>query len=1177
MNIKQTVLVVGAVILAFGWARPLFAQGNLGTISGSVLDTSGAVVPGVEIVVTDVKRGVKQNLVATDAGSYRVGNLNPGLYRLQAEKPGFKRFVAEDVTVLTGSTTTVDVTLEVGAVSDSVTVSGQIALLNTTSAEVSTPLTEKLYLDLPLSITSRSVSGTGRRQIEQFLSLTPGTGAADPDNLWGKRFNGAPSLMNEVLIDGGAATGPINGGVIETNSPPYESMEEFKVQTVIPPPEFGNGMAVQNFTMRSGTNAYHAKAYEFLRNDDFDSRNFFKGLKAKQRMNEFGFAGGGPLVIPKLYDGHNRTFFYGVFENYIFRGASPTAPTYTVPTSEMKKGDFSILLRPDVGPIPVYDPATANTDPATGRQVRQPFAGNVIPTSRIVPQAAFWLPYIATPNRPNIVFFQNYAANTDGPKDEKNWSGKGDHNINDRQRISVSYWWMRSSNTGSEDTGEIYNGKPPQSVNLRRGGGLRVRHTWTIGPRLINEGIFSYTRLDQQATCGDHGEDLGDKSNPMGIPNLEQYWPKGSPTFRTIGPGQNYWRSGGALYGCQRWGNGLNRGQKQWMFQGGDNISYLRGKHTLKLGFDLRKDYIQDRFASSGFITFSSTQTSLNLAPRTGDPFASMLLGLADQVQLNGPQNKVGYLRDALALYWQDEWKVTPKLTMNYGLRYNLPYPTVEEDDLMSGFDPNLPNPGAAGRPGALLFLGNGPGRNGQRSFPGVRGSRHQFAPRVGFAYSLNPKTVFRLGYGITFAFGNATAMGTNVGGEPFQVGLAGLGVNLFSPDNGLSPAMDLTQGLPRETRKLPITDPTQLLNAGINQWDPNSGLEPYMQQWTFSIQRQLPGKFYLDAAYVGQKGTRLPSSLENVNQLPVSLLSLGPLLTQPFDSPAAVAAGIQAPYTGFRGTVGQALRPFPQYLDVSTRFGSAGQSKYQALQAKVNRTVGPLNLLTSYTLSKNLSNVGGSGFASGASNAGAADIANLELEKAIEPGDALHLLTMAWVYELPVGRGKHFASGASRPLNLLVGGWQLSATHRYQSGRILSISGGNIVPIFNKAVRPDRVAGVPAQLADCSNVQIGASSHLNPAAFRNNSPYSIPTAARTISDYRGCGYLTEDVSLSKRFLLTEKLNLQFRSEFYNVLNRHKFASPSANTNSPGNFGKILDVDAAVQPRTMQFALKVEF
>jgi hypothetical protein len=749
------------------------AQGNLGAIAGTVVDASGAIVPDVQVAITDLRRGIRHSAVATEAGSYRLGSLNPGVYRLEAEKQGFKKFVADQITVLTGSTTTVTVSMEVGAVSESVTVSGQIALLNTTSAEVSTPLTEKLYLDLPLSITSRSVSGTGRRQIEQFLSLTPGTGAADPDNLWGKRFNGAPSLMNEVLIDGGAATGAINGGVIETNSPPYESMEEFKVQTVIPGPEYGNGMAVQNFTMRSGTNEFHAKAYEFLRNDALDSRNFFKGIKAKQRMNEFGFAGGGPVIIPKLYNGRNRTFFYGVFEKYIFRGAAPTAPTYTVPTPEMKRGDFSLLLRPDVGPIPIYDPATSTTD-SSGRQVRQPFAGNVMPEARIVPQAAFWLPYIAAPNRSNVAFFQNYAANTEGPKDEKNWSAKGDHNLNDRQRISFSYWWMSSSNTSSEDTGEIYNGRAPQTVNVRKGGGIRARHTWTISPRIINEGLFSYTRLDQQSTCGANGEDLGNVSNPMGIPNLDQYWPRGSPTFRTIGPGHNYWRAGGALFGCQRWGEDINRGQKQWMYQFGDNLSYLRGKHTFKFGFDARKDYVLDRFASSGFITFSSTQTSLNLAPRTGDPFASMLLGVADQVQLNGPQNKVGYLRTALAMYWQDEWRVTPKLTMNYGVRYNIPFPTVEEDDLLSGFDQNVPNAGAGGRQGALLFLGEGPGRNGERNFPGVRANHHQFAPRLGLAYTLNPKTVLRLGYGITFAFGNATAMGGNVGGEGHPHGAVG-------------------------------------------------------------------------------------------------------------------------------------------------------------------------------------------------------------------------------------------------------------------------------------------------------------------------------------------------------------------------------------------------------------------
>ena len=270
------------------------AQGNLGTISGTVLDSSGSVVPGVAIVVTDTRRGTKRQTMSNDAGAYRFGNLDPSEYSLAAERQGFKKFVANQVTVITGSSTNVTVTMEVGALAESVTVSGQTALLNTSSAEGSTALTEKLYLELPLSITTQSVSGTGRRQIEQFLSLTPGSGASDPDNLWGKRFNGAPSMMNEVLIDGGAATGPTAGGVLETNAPPYESMQEFKVQTVIPPPEYGNGMAIENFTMRSGTNKYHAKAYEFLRNDALDAYDFFQGPQSQAaHESSLGLPAGG--------------------------------------------------------------------------------------------------------------------------------------------------------------------------------------------------------------------------------------------------------------------------------------------------------------------------------------------------------------------------------------------------------------------------------------------------------------------------------------------------------------------------------------------------------------------------------------------------------------------------------------------------------------------------------------------------------------------------------------------------------------------------------------------------------------------------------------------------------------------------------------------------------------------
>jgi len=384
---------------------------------------------------------------------------------------------------------------------------------------------------------------------------------------------------------------------------------------------------------------------------------------------------------------------------------------------------------------------------------------------------------------------------------------------------------------------------------------------------------------------------------------------------------------------------------------------------------------------------------------------------------------------------------------------------------------------------------------------------------------------------------------------------------------------MTLQGGLPPAPFSLPHFDSAYLNGGSPFNWDPNSGLEPYMQQFTFSVQRYLPRHFFVDGTYVGQKGNRLTGNQDNWNQLPASYMTTyGSLLSQPFDSPAAIAASIRAPYPGFTGTVGQALRPFPQYASITPRFDPSGMSWYNALQVQVRKQMGNFQMQLNFTQMKNLSNTRAGQFSnSGGTNV---DTYHLALEKAPVRFESSRTMVLMWLYDLPVGRGKRFASRAHGPVNQVIGGWQLGAIQTYKNGQNLVIAGGVPNPIFNVSFRPNRLSGVPVKLAGCEHPGIGVGPLLNINAFASNNALQLGNAPPLLPE-RGCGWLGEDFNVQKNFPIKESTRFEFRSEFYNLFNRTKWADPSVNINSPATFGRILGVDGRYQARTIQFGLKL--
>jgi hypothetical protein len=524
------------------------------------------------------------------------------------------------------------------------------------------------------------------------------------------------------------------------------------------------------------------------------------------------------------------------------------------------------------------------------------------------------------------------------------------------------------------------------------------------------------------------------------------------------------------------------------------------------------------------------------------------------------PGNRYRYV----AGFVQDDWRATRRLTLNIGLRYDLFFPRSERFDNLSGFDPNLPNPGAGNRLGAIAFLGDGPGRNGRSSFADT--DFMNFGPRVGFAYNLMDRTVLRGGYGIYYAPGNATAglRSSQTFGYGFNVAHV-----VQTPNTGVTPAFQWDQGIPQTFVPPPTIRPDVANGTDVHYIGSGDGRPPYFQNWSFGVQRELPSNVLLEVAYVANKGTRLGNGLVAWNEVDPQYLSRGSLLTQPVNSAAAQAAGIPLPYPGFTGSVQQALRPYPQFLSVINRSNPSGNSTYHSLQAKAEkRMASGLSYLLTYTWSKSLSdsNIQAGGGPSGQTTY------NRRLEKAIGTEDVPHALAISYLYELPFGRGKKFLNRGGA-VDKLVGGWTFTGIHRYQTGKPIVLSMTNSLPLFNGGLRPNVVAGAERQV-EAEEFDPAVDTRINRAAFAAPGPFTFGTAARSYTDLRTFGFLDESLGLIKRTGITERVMLTFRAEFFNVFNRTVFGMPQGNFSNAA-FGRVSS--QANNPRQGQLALRLEF
>ncbi len=1146
---------LAALLLAAG----LNGQLNRGTLTGVLADPSDAVIAQAKITALHLETNIPYSTTSTDSGNYTLPSLPIGRYRVDVEAAGFKRAVRDDVSLTAGATVRLDVTLELGSVAETIEVSAKASSIETETTRVATSITNRLVENLPL------VVGGQIRNVFSLAIIAPETKTANSFRIGGGQGAGWDMLMDGVST--ASASTNYQNERAPISSVPVDAISEFTVETSGMKAEYGRAMGFISFETKSGTNQIHGNLFEFLRNDAFDARGFFAARRPVAKQHDFGGTVGGPLSIPKIYSGRSRTFFFASYEGFRYREGN--RPSFnTIPLPEMYEGDFGKWVTGAGVQIPIYDPASTRPGP-NGTFVRDAFPGNRLPINRFSEVAKRYLgvrPAEMVPNLPGVRnnYFRDEGSFT-FPWNKG--SGRLDHHLGSKGRVSFLYLRGNKEDLTTNPPGlpNPFNGN---SVWSRKNSSGRFSWDRTISSRILNS-----LRVSYQEEAGDlvtinsadpeakWGERLLIKNAPgpdRGMPRLQF---------------TEYTAWSGAAWG-------FDRGRD---FNLANDVSIIKGKHSFKIGGFFSKDHWhgggQHRPNGSFDFSFLATSIPADQSRNTGNAFASFLLGYPGTAGLETPRNVVQIWK-YLGGFFQDDWKLSSKLTLNLGLRYEYTFPVVggaEIDgklDGFSNFDPNVPNPGAGGIPGAFIFSGSGAGRTGSQTM--YDGWHKAVSPRVGIAYAPKPGTVIRIYGGRSFE-----AIKTIAGSTHFE-GLI-LNRDWTSSDSQVNdfPTL-LDRGLP-PWQKPPFIDPTVGNGlASVAFWQrSDSGRPPEFFTWNLDIQRQLPGNGVFTAGYTGTRGTHLTSGMVNINQIsPQYLTDLGPtLLRGNINSAAARAANIRIPYAGFNGTVQQALQAFPQYRSVNTFTAGgerAGTSSYHALILKFDKRYSSgLTLLGSYVFSKMFAT---SDQATEAQRV-PLDYYNLKLEKGLSVDDQTHLSRLAFSYELPAGKGKALAlTGIAARL---LGDWGFSGFLEYASGTPLGVGPGVSPPIYPGG------SGNRVFITSYDNWRAPVSGEKfdpfkdvwwNRAAFQQVPAAFLDTrlgnATRNNPKTRSPGVFNENLSLAKNVSVTERAKLSLRFEVFNIFNRTRFGGPDSTATSP-TFGLVRS--QANAPRQMQIALKVVF
>ncbi len=1186
------------VLIAVFFLLSSLASGQLnqGSIAGNVVDPTGAMVAGAKLTAKGQSTGSVYQAVSSSAGSYRFPNVNIGSYDLTVSAPGFKTTTLTGILVQVATTSALDVKLSTGAITESIVVNAEAPTVQSESSDIGTVVGEKQILDLPLALGS---TVQAMRSPEAFVYLTPGAVGPGSDSGNGGTFeskiSGGQNYGTEVLLDGASMTRSENGSSFDETAPSVDALSEFKVITSTLPAEFGMTTGgLESFNTKGGTNNYHGEVYDIFRNEDLDANTWGNNFALSQgqpyatfrtpldKQNDYGGTFGGPFRIPHLYNGKDKTFFFFSWEQY--RQSVGGVQTSTVPTAAELAGDFSATLGPALTDIQgnpiinlcdgaqihqgeIYDPATTQT--IGGVECRTAFmnepgsTGNKIPSARFSQVGQNLLSYYPAAQTSGLA--SNYTFGYSYPILDTTMTFRIDQNISTKSKAYFTY--SSRNNVRTSTTPEWAN---PAGAGRDQFFGthyIRFGYDYTITPSMLNHLSLGYNRTNSKnvgAGVGlGHGTDWDSKLGITGASGL---------MFPAITPGE----ASTAGYGDNVDGDTIDNG-----FRFADTLTWIHGKHDFKFGYEQwYQQFNPLNFQNtSGSFIFGRGQTAATATTSnvSGDGIASMLLGELNSANVTAYASQPRWLRSYFSGYVQDTIKVTPTLTLNVGLRYDLDEPEREAHGNTSNISLTQPNPGAGNLPGVLVFAGKGAGRNGNVNERWANIWKKDFGPRIGVAWSpamFNNKMVFRGGYGIMY--GNlqyADFGGFNRTG--FQANPA------FNSINGFDPALRIDAGLPSYPVP-PNLDPTQLNFAGPQYTDPSYGRPPMSQNWSVEVQRELAPDLILDVAYVGQHSQDLRSNYDAVNTLNPKYFSLGGELANPLSSQTT----IPAPYAGFPSgaIVAQALVPFPQYFGFNTdgALENLGQSTYNALEAQLTRRFrNGLNLMASYTWSKTLTDADSAlpFFATLHQGGAPQNVFNKQGDKAISNQDLPQNFVISYIYELPFGKNKKFLNHG-RLLDRAVGGWSVSGIQRYESGQPIAFGCATGVPAYNDCIRFNYIPGSSAQSAAWKG-RHGNFVPITPATFGAGDPgipifnplnttvntlppafddpnssgnlasrgsYAFGTSPRVDGSIRMGAYLSEDFNLLKRTKITEGSDLLFQVNFLNAFNRHVW-------NRPGDLG----------------------
>jgi hypothetical protein len=1154
-------IAVGGVVVVFTllMAAPGFAQSTFGSVFGLVSDPTGAVVPGVQVTLTSLGTGVKQASETDASGRYEFTRVAPGDYRIDAEKAGFKRFTREPVTIEVQQAFEVDITMQLGEVSQRVEVKAATPLLQPETASLGQVVTERPATELPLN----------GRNVFNLLELAPsvvpqgqstGTPVGTNPFGWGNyQINGSFGNQSAEYLDGQ----PLNIGYINLPVliPTQDSVQEFKVQTNNLGPEWGKfAGGVMNLSTKSGTNQIHGEAYEFFRNNALNARDFFAATTPPFHQNQFGANAGGPVYLPGVYDGRDKTFWFFSWEGFRLREGQTFLTT--VPTALEKQGIFTGLTDASGNPITIKNPLTG-----------APYANNVIPPNQLNPTSLKLLNLWPAPNIPGIQhgLYNNFLTEAGVGGNQNQEVARVDENITAKQRLAVRYshWNVLDLPIDPLGTGLCAD----RCAEIYYTHAADADYVYTFGARTIGDFNVSLSRFDYNRNPKNAGFDLTSIGWPAAY-NAEVPAPMRTPPTPCV--------TGMAdTIMCTQGQSFIQDRNTQFNFS--PNITMIRGPHTVQFGGQIELDYdnyAQTNVASGAFGFCAPGQSCFS-----GFGFSDFLLGYADNPasvenhffgQAVVPAFTAG--REVYrALYFGDTWHVTKKLTLDLGLRYEQQGPWTERYDRLSFFDPAAPSflAQASGMPNLKgdVFLVNSLHDSSRSNQPLMTTN---FAPRVGLAYRVTPRTVIRTGYGI-FYIPNFVSFGVN----PLNDTVNAAATSYLGTINGTVPVNSISTPFPNG-----ISDPpgrkgnVQQFAVGVSsitETDLHNQLG-YEQQWNFDIQQELPAKFFLDVAYAGSKGTHLPWYSQQIDQLPDQDLSLGPALEKVIPNPffGLITTGpLSAPTTA----AGQLLRPFPQYSSVSLAGQGSFGSSYNALELTGERRfAGGGTLLVAYTVSKLISNTDTLTQWLESGVGGIQDWNNLRGEYSLASQDVPQRVVISYVLDLPFGHGKKFLSSASGPVGKLVSGWGVDGVTTFQRGFPLEFSNGlfNGTTLFGGGSRPNVVAGCHRALSGSPESRLN--EWFNTSCFSAPRNFTFGTESRTDPTLRVDGINNFDFALFKTtsFGPEERLGLQFRAEFFNIFNRPQFGYPNTTFGTP-TFGEVTSTMPFTNPRLIQFALKFLF